>query len=95
MARINELGEVQVMGAVQRVTLAGPSSGEVLCRLPSSSMYPTQAGERVFRCGSWAGDIAVHVTGTDYASGPGWLRIYDWGGTPQNAISLDNIRFKP
>lgn len=94
-ARINQLGEVEIEGSIQRVSLVGPSSGEVMFRLPSSSMYPQNAGERIFRCASWAGAVGVHITGTDYASGAGWARIYDWTGSPQNAISLDGIHFDP
>lgn len=94
-ARINAAGAVEIEGSVRRVAVLGPTGGEVLFRLPSSSMYPTQAGERVFRCPCWAGAVGVHITGTDYASGAGWVRIYDWGGQPERAISLDGITFTP
>ena len=89
-------------GAVQRTAFVGPAAGEVLFRLPGATMNPKSAGERAFRCASYAGDVTVHVTGTDFDagvgsgfSGPGWARIYDWSGTPEKAISLDGIRFKP
>lgn len=93
--RLNAAGVVEIEGSVRRVTVVGPSGGEVLFRLPSSSMYPKQAGERVFRCPCWAGATGVHITGTDYASGAGWVRIYDWSGQPERAISLDGITFTP